>query len=72
MDIHEMYIEAYYSARSNKKEILQKINIKLEQLRYLIRLCFEWHYINNKRYEYISGLLLQLGKKTGAWINSLK
>ncbi len=72
LDIHELYIEAYYTSRGAKKEILIKINIMLEQLRYLIRLSFDWKYINHKRYEYIMGLLLELGKKTGAWINSLK
>lgn len=72
LDIHELYIEAYYTSREQKKEILVKINMMLEQLRYLIRLSFDWHYINHKRYEYIVGLLLDLGKKTGSWINSLK
>lgn len=72
LDIHEMYIEAYYSSKEVKKGVLVKINIMLEQLRYLVRLSFNWHYINHKRYEYIMGLLLELGKKTGAWINSIK
>ena len=72
LDIHEMYIEAYYSSKEVKKGVLVKINLMLEQLRYLIRLSFDWHYINHKRYEYIMGLLLELGKKTGAWINSIK
>lgn len=72
LDIHELYIETYYTARHLKKEKLARINIMLEQLRYLIRLSFDWHYINHKSYEYIASLLLELGKKTGAWINSLK
>ena len=72
LNIHEMYIEAYYTAKHEKREMLVKINIMLEQLRYLIRLSFDWHYINHKRYEYIMGQLLELGKKTGAWINSIK
>lgn len=72
LDLHQLYIEAYYTNKGQKKPILIKVNIILEQLRYLIRLSFDWHYINHKRFEYIINLLLEIGKKTGAWLNSLR
>ncbi len=71
LNIHELYIEAYYSPKQHKRPVLVKINMLLEQLRYLVRLCHDWNFISTRRYEYISGQLLEIGKKTGAWINSL-
>lgn len=69
--IHELYIEAYYGQKQRKKENLHLVNIKLEQLRYLLRLSYDMRYINNKRYEYISEQLRDIGKKTGGWLKSL-
>lgn len=71
LQIHELYIEAYYGQKQTKKENLHKVNVKLEQLRYLVRLAYDMRYINKKRYGYISEQLMEIGKKTGGWLKTL-
>lgn len=72
LHIHELYIEAYYGQKHVKIENIQKVNVKLEQFRYLVRLSYDMKYINKKRYGYISQQLLEIGNKTGGWLKSLK
>lgn len=71
-DILEMLIEAYYTERSEKKNILKKTNIELEKLRYLIRLSKDLYCINIRRYEYISSRINNIGIQVGGWQKSIR
>jgi len=71
LDILELYIKSYYSG-TKKRIILTDVNIKLEQLRYLIRLCYDFKYINMKRYSFIFEKVDELGRMTGGWIKAIK
>ena len=72
LDIQEIFIEAYYTERNQKQELLKKVNIWLEQLRYFNRLCYESGYYTSKKYKYIAEWLNNTGKKNGGWLKSLK
>ena len=71
LDILEDFIEAYYTERKNKLQILKGENIKLEKFRYLIRLSYDLKLINLKRYEFISQRINDIGISLGGWIKSL-
>lgn len=68
MDILEDLIEAYYSPKSSKKVHLKQANMKLEKLRYLIRLSKDLKCINFKRYGVISQKVDDIGKSIGGWM----
>ncbi|MCB0567737.1 MAG: diversity-generating retroelement protein Avd [Phaeodactylibacter sp.] len=70
-DVLELFIEAYYSSRGNKRDKLQEVNIKLEKLRYYIRLCYELGYYNSTKYGAIMEKIQEIGKMNGGWIKSL-
>jgi len=71
LDVLEQLIEAYYTAKTEKQPALKNANLKLEKLRYLIRLSFDMKYINFKRYNFISEALDEIGRNAGAWLKSL-
>ena len=70
LDILELLIEAVYSRE--KKEILKKANLKLESLRFVVRITKDMKYITVKRYDYFCGLVIEIGRMIGGWKKSLK
>lgn len=71
-DILEAFIEAYYSPGKEKKPRLIQANIKLEKLRYYIRLCYELGYYPSTKYGLIMEKIQEIGRMNGGWIKSLK
>ncbi|HAD13053.1 MAG TPA: diversity-generating retroelement protein Avd [Saprospirales bacterium] len=71
-DLLEMLIEAYYLPAAEKRPALQKVNIKLEQLRYFFRLGFDRGHYNSIRYNEFAQRLDEIGRMVGGWIKSLK
>ena len=45
LDTLESFLEAYYSKKKDKLKELERINIQLEKIRYLIRLSFDLKFI---------------------------
>ena len=68
LDILEALIEAEYS--QEKKTILKQANLRLEKLRYLIRLCVDNKIMPMHSYEHISGELNLLGRQIGGWLKA--
>ena len=56
----ELLIIAKYA--SEKLNILESINPKLDIVRYQTRIILDFQIINNKRYEYISQIITEIGK----------
>ena len=70
-DILQLLIEAYFTPADVKRPILQKTNLELEKLRYLVRLAKDLHCLDLRRYEYVQEKINDIGKEVGAWIKSL-
>lgn len=66
----ELLIIAKYA--SEKLKILESINPKLDIVRYQARIILDFQIINNKRYEYISQLITEIGKELGSLIKQQK
>ena len=64
----ELIVEAIYS--KDRKPKLVKMNLNLEKLRILIRLCHARRYISAKQYAYISAEINKTGKMCGGWLNA--
>lgn len=69
-DVFDLLLEAKYS--KSKKEILTHVNLLLERLRFQIRLCVEEQLISVRQYEYVAGIIDELGRMTGGWIRQVK
>ena len=65
LDILELLIEAAYS--KSKKEILRKANLRLEHLRFMVRIAKDMKYINFSGYDYFSQKVLEVGRMVGGW-----
>ncbi len=65
-EVLDAFIEAYYSKK--KLPLLLPINLKLEKLRYRIRLSHDFRFISNKQYGQFSERVDEIGRMLGGWI----
>ena len=65
-DVLELLLEACYS--QPKLPLLKTANIKLEKIRYYIRLSKDLKLINLHRYEMLSKMVNEIGMQLGGWI----
>jgi len=65
LDILEGIVEARYTVR--KTEILRRIDLDMEKLRILLRMCHDQHYLEARGYEYASRQINEAGKMVGGW-----
>ena len=68
LDILRNIIHAAYT--KEKKQILEKINLDLNELRVLLRIACTRKYLAIKSYEYAIRKIEETGKMTGAWLRS--
>ncbi len=68
LDILEMLIEAVYS--KNKKEILIKVNLKLDLLRFMMRIAKDMKYVNISAYDFFCQSAIEIGKMVGGWLKA--
>jgi len=66
LDILELLVSAAYSRK--KVDLLRDANLKLEIVRFLWRLSFDLHYLDLRRYEYVSTGVNEIGRYIGGWI----
>ena len=67
LDILDHLIDAAYS--KHKQAALRTANLKLEKLRYLIRLSKDLQLINLKTYEFSARSVDSIGRSIGGWLN---
>lgn len=56
----------------NKILLLENLNSDLDILQYQTRLLLDFELISSKRYEFVSGLFVDIGQDLGNWIKHLK
>lgn len=66
LDVVEDLVEARYSRR--KTEYLKNINLKLERLRVLLRLCHDTQVLPHRSYEFAARSLDEVGRMVGGRI----
>jgi hypothetical protein len=66
------FLDLLLAARkcSNKERpgLLRQADVELDRLRYTVRLCHEVDLLSQRQYRYASGLLAEVGKLLGTWI----
>lgn len=53
-----------------KKTTLQELDVEVAALKVYIRIAYDLRYLPAKKYEYWSGLLVEIGKMVGGWRRS--
>jgi len=66
LDVYEALIEARYS--KDKVSILRRVNLDIEKLRLLLRLCHDERYLDRRGLEHVASSLDQAGRMIGGWI----
>ena len=70
INIVELFLEAGYSKSFNKAPILEKASVKLNTLRFLIRLMKDTKSLDNKKYICLQEMIDEIGRMLGGWIRS--
>ena len=68
LDVLEMLIEAVYS--KHKREILIKINLKLDVLRFMMRVAKDMKYVNINSYDFFCQQSIEVGRMVGGWLKA--
>jgi hypothetical protein len=66
LDIVEDLVEARYSR--DKQLLLKRVNLRLEQLRILLRLCHQLQYLPHQGYEHATRAINEVGRMLGGWL----
>ena len=70
IDLIELFLEAGYTKSGNKSAILEKASVKLNTLRFFIRLMKETKVFDLKKYTTLQGMIDEIGRMLGGWIRS--
>lgn len=65
LDIVAGIIEARYSRK--KMDALRRVDLNMEKLRLLLRMCHDMEYLDHKGYEFASKKINEAGKMVGGW-----
>jgi hypothetical protein len=65
LDLLDVLVEAQY--RRDKVELLGRANLTLVRLRHLLRLANDLHLLGERRFEFVSEKLEELGRMVGGW-----
>ena len=68
LDIARTIIQA--NKTRAKRPLLGDIDVKIEELKFLLRLSHDRKYLSKKSYEHSSKLVLEIGRLLGGWIKS--
>ncbi|MCA9398130.1 MAG: diversity-generating retroelement protein Avd [Candidatus Omnitrophica bacterium] len=68
LDIQERLIEAVYTAERN--DILRAVNIRIDQLRYLVRISKDMKYISVSQYDHFVMRIVEIGRMVGGWLRA--
>ncbi len=72
IDILELVLEASYVSKDRKIILLEKTSVKLNIIRFFIRLMKESKSLDLKKYTLLQGTIDEIGRMLGGWIKSHK
>lgn len=70
IDLIELFLEAGFLKSNNKIPVLEKASVKLNTLRFFIRLMKETKAIDLKKYINLQEKIDEIGRMLGGWIRS--
>lgn len=70
LDVLEDLIEASY--RGDRQKLLTQANMRLEKLRFLLRLTLDLRCLDMRRYEFSARALDEIGRMVGGWMKATR
>ncbi len=70
LEVLELLVEASYT--SSKGELLGRANLRLDRVRFLVRMAKDLRLISLKQYEHAAASLNGIGQEIGGWARSQK
>jgi hypothetical protein len=64
----DLLLAARKCAPEERGDLLQRADLELDRLRYTVRLCHEVGVFGLKQYRHASGLLAEVGRLVGKWL----
>jgi hypothetical protein len=71
LDFQETLIAAGRANGTERRALLLQADILLAQARQMLRLCKDLELLSLSQYEYVSNLLVEIGRLLGAWIKKI-
>ena len=71
LGVIELLLEASYGNKERKIIILEKASVKLNVLRFLIRLMKETRTFDLKKYTNLESLIDEIGRMIGGWMRAI-
>jgi hypothetical protein len=70
IDLIELFLEAGYTKTGSKSAMLEKASVKLNTLRFFVRLMKETKVFDLKKYTTLQEKIDEIGRMLGGWIRS--
>lgn len=70
LDVVECILEAGYSKAADKALVLEQASVKLNTLRFFVRLLKDTHALDLKKYATLQEMIDEIGRMLGGWIRS--
>lgn len=67
----DLISESIFTPSKQRRMVLHRINLRLDQLRILWRLCHDRRYISAQQYAHVSRLIDEAGRMVGGWLRTL-
>jgi hypothetical protein len=67
LDVLEKVVEARYASGADKRAALAMVDLRLTQLRVLLRLCHDRRYLDRRGYEHVMRQIDEAGRMVGGW-----
>lgn len=64
----DLLLAARKCATEERGDLLRRADLELDRLRYTVRLCHEVDVFSLKQYRHASGLLAEVGRLAGKWL----
>jgi hypothetical protein len=66
-ELIELLLEAGHTNRELKSEIIIRASVRLDALKYFLKISWELKSLDNKKYIPLANALNEVGKKLGGW-----
>jgi hypothetical protein len=70
VDILELVLEASYVSKEKKADLLEKASVRLNVIRFFIRLMKESKTLDMKKYTTLQTIIDEIGRMLGGWMRS--
>jgi hypothetical protein len=72
LDFQEALFDAQSQGGTTRRKHLRAADAALDKLRIYLRLAHHWRWLNDGQYRHVSGMVAEIGRLLGGWIQASK